>query len=243
MTVVEKIIEKQNNIYTAPPITLAFLGDSVTQGCFELYPIEPGNVDTVYDPESAYHNRVKQMLNLLYPRVPFTVINAGISGDRAISATKRLESHVLKYNPDLTVVCFGLNDAAYGADKVEEYIASLREIFTRLRDNGSAVIFMTPNTMALKVNQRVWQPKVKAVIVAKSTDEERASLDLHIDRARKLCAEMDVPVCDCYAIWKQMAKAGVDTTSLLSNDINHPTREMHYLFAYELVKMIIGGEI
>lgn len=42
---------------------------------------------------------------------------------------------------------------------------------------------------------------------------------------------------------EKMAKAGVDTTSLLSNDINHPTREMHYLFAYELVKMIIGGEI
>ncbi len=243
MTVVEKIINKQSNIYSASPITLAFLGDSVTQGCFELYPIDPGNVDTVYDPESAYHNRVKQMLNILYPRVPFTIINAGISGDRAVSAVKRLDNHVLKYNPDLTVVCFGLNDAAYGADKVEEYIASLREIFTRIKENGSAVIFMTPNTMALKVNQRVWQPKVRDVIVAKSTDEERASMDLHIDRARQLCTEMDVPVCDCYAIWKQMAKAGVDTTSLLSNDINHPTREMHYLFAYELVKMIIGGEI
>jgi hypothetical protein len=86
-------------------------------------------------------------------------------------------------------------------------------------------------------------PANKAVIVAKSTDEERASMDLHIDRAKELCAEMGVPVCDCYAIWKQMAKAGVDTTSLLSNDINHPAREMHYLFAYELVKMIIGGEI
>ena len=66
---------------------------------------------------------------------------------------------------------------------------------------------MTPNTMALKVNQRVWQPKVKAVIVAKSTDEERASMDLHIDRAKELCAEMDVPVCDCYAIWKRMVFA------------------------------------
>ena len=92
MTVVEKIIEKQNNIHTAPPITLAFMGDSVTQGCFELYPIEPGNVDTVYDPDSAYHNRVKQMLNLLYPRVSFTIINAGISGDRAVSATRGLKA-------------------------------------------------------------------------------------------------------------------------------------------------------
>lgn len=243
MTIVEKIKNKQADVYSSSPITLAFLGDSVTQGCFELYPIDPGNIDTVYDPESAYHNRVKQILNLLYPRVPFTIINAGISGDRAVLATKRLEQDVLKFSPDLTVVCFGLNDAAHGADKVEEYISSLREIFTRIRESGSAVIFMTPNNMALKVNQRVWQPKVRNVIVAKSTDEERASMDLHIDRARKLCTDMGVPICDCYAIWKQMAKSGVDTTSLLSNDINHPIREMHYLFAYELVKMIIGGEI
>ena len=64
MTVVEKIMKKQADIYSAAPITIAFLGDSVTQGCFELYPVEPGNLNTVYDPESAYHNRVKQILKI-----------------------------------------------------------------------------------------------------------------------------------------------------------------------------------
>ena len=68
-------------------------------------------------------------------------------------------------------------------------------------------------------------------------------MDLHIARAKELCEELGVPVCDCYALWKQMASAGVDTTSLLSNDVNHPTREMHYMFAYELVKLILGGKI
>ena len=243
MTVVEKIMKKQADIYSAAPITIAFLGDSVTQGCFELYPVEPGNLNTVYDPESAYHNRVKQILNMLYPTVPVTVINAGISGDYAPLGAERLQRDVLNFNPDLTVVCFGLNDAGKGADKVDEYVNALRDIFVRARENGSAVIFMTPNTMGLKVNERVWQPKVRAVIENMATDENRASLDLHIEKARELCAELNVPVCDCYALWKQMAAAGVDTTSLLSNDINHPSREMHYMFAYELVKMIIGGQI
>ena len=49
---------------------------------------------------------------------------------------------------------------------------------------------------------------------------------------------MNVPVCDCYALWKQLEAGGVDTTELLSNKINHPTREMNRLFAYELIKTI-----
>ena len=41
MTLVEKIKQKQADIYSSRPITLAFLGDSVTLGCFEIYPEEP----------------------------------------------------------------------------------------------------------------------------------------------------------------------------------------------------------
>jgi len=54
---------------------------------------------------------------------------------------------------------------------------------------------------------------------------------------------MSVPVCDCYSLRKKMQSAGIDITMLLSNDINHPLREMHMMFAYELVKMILEGEI
>lgn len=243
MSIVEKIKQKQADIYSHAPITLAFLGDSVTQGCFELYPVEPGSINTVYDGECAYHNRVKQILTMLYPTVPFTVINAGISGDSAPRGNDRVERDVLSYNPDLTVVCFGLNDCGKGREKADEYIDALRGIFTKVKNSNSALIFMTPNTIGLKVNDRIWQPKIRAVAENICTEENRLSLEIHITKAKELCREMNVPVCDCYSIWKQMAESGVDTTSLLSNDINHPTREMHYLFAYELVKMIIGGQI
>jgi hypothetical protein len=36
-----------------------------------------------------------------------------------------------------------------------------------------------------------------------------------------------------------MKSAGVDTTALLSNRINHPTREMNALFADELIKTML----
>ncbi len=53
---------------------------------------------------------------------------------------------------------------------------------------------------------------------------------------------MDTPVCDCYAQWKQLQAAGVNTTELLSNKLNHPTREMNWLFAVSLLRSILSGE-
>jgi hypothetical protein len=52
---------------------------------------------------------------------------------------------------------------------------------------------------------------------------------------------MDIPVCDCYALWKTLYKSGVDVTELLANKINHPTRDMNWMFAYELVKTMFGA--
>ncbi len=37
-------------------------------------------------------------------------------------------------------------------------------------------------------------------------------------------------------------RGGVDITSILSNKINHPTKELHWLFAFELVKMMFEKE-
>ena len=53
--------------------------------------------------------------------------------------------------------------------------------------------------------------------------------------------EENIILCDCYAIWKRMYESGVDTTNLLSNGLNHPIREMHGLFAWQLVQTILNN--
>ncbi len=65
--------------------------------------------------------------------------------------------------------------------------------------------------------------------------------DAYIDAARQVCREEDVILCDCYAIWKNMYEKGVDTTALLCNGLNHPTRKMHELFAWQLVHTILNN--
>ena len=74
---------------------------------------------------------------------------------------------------------------------------------------------------------------------AKVTSEYQNSgkMDLYISSAVKLAKELGVTVCDCYSMWKELSKTQ-DITMLLSNRINHPTREMHNLFAESLFNAI-----
>ncbi|MBQ8525468.1 MAG: hypothetical protein IJ460_01945 [Clostridia bacterium] len=48
-------------------------------------------------------------------------------------------------------------------------------------------------------------------------------------------------MCDCYAKWKKLSETE-DTTMLLVNRINHPTREMHELFAQSLFELLFDGD-
>ena len=80
MEIVKKIIEKAKDNKNKAPVTIAFLGDSVTQGCFECYIDETGDVQTIFDKNSAYHKYFADIFTVLCPNVPVNIINAGISG-------------------------------------------------------------------------------------------------------------------------------------------------------------------
>ena len=60
-----------------------------------------------------------KIFSVLFPNVPLNIINAGISGNNSTDGLNRLERDVIAYKPDLTVVCFGLNDNWKGADGIE----------------------------------------------------------------------------------------------------------------------------
>jgi len=64
------------------------------------------------------------------------------------------------------------------------------------------------------------------------------TMDNYIEAALKVCKDKGVTVCDCYRKWKKLSDSGINITQLLSNKINHPTREMNYMFAYSLVETI-----
>ena len=239
MKIIEKIRNRAEAICEHRPPVIAFTGDSVTQGCFELYVKDGGVVETVFDSAEGYAEKLKRILGLFFPSANVTIVNTGISGNRAEIGLKRLETDVLSVNPDLTVVCFGLNDSNQKQEGIEKYINSLREIFAKLKESGSEVIFMTPNMSTDRVDFSIKEKEIQAAADRVATTVNEGWLDKYIEEAKAVCREENVPVCDCYGMWKNLHKNGVDITSMLSNKINHPVKEMHWMFAYELVKTML----
>ena len=240
MTFLEKISLKARNPLTVSPVRLAALGDSVTQGCFELVQLPGQIIDTVFEPSEAYHQVLGRLLEDIFPRVPVNVINAGISGDNAQQGLERLERDVLGCSPDLVIICFGLNDVLFGEERKAAYQEALREMFRRLRQAQTETIFMTPNMMNTYVCADYTLTPEMRQIAEKTADIQTGGLmGAYMEAARKVCQEENIPVCDCYALWRKMEKLGTDTTMLLSNRINHPTRGMHRIMAQELFHTIL----
>ena len=208
------------------PINIVAFGDSVTHGAL----LNEINYETVY------WNILKKKLNKVRSYVPVNVICAGVGGITAKGSLGRMDKQVLSHSPDLVIVCFGLNDVN---GTLEEYISSLEEIFERCKKSGTDVIFMTPNMLNTRVADDAPEQYLEyAKITAEYQNGGR--MDLYMNSAVELADKMGVTVCDCYAKWKAMHEAGVNVTELLSNKINHPTREMNWLFAMSLVETMLS---
>ena len=211
MKVMKKFADKQRDIANYPGVTLAFLGDSVTQGCFEPLRKAENRIEPVFDQEQAYHHRLARMLSVLYPKVPVNIINAGISGDGAPGGLRRVEKDVLRHDPDLAVVCFGLGDSFGGFEGIDRYVQGLNGIFDKLQDAGIETIFMTPCMTITRVP--------------------------YVNAAKQLCEKRGIRVCDCYAKWQTLERYGVDISDHI--DGNHPKRYMHELFAVSLLETML----
>ena len=226
MRIREKLYMELSGIDEHGPITIVALGDSVTHGS-----VAAGEIDY----ETVYWNRLRRKLNAVRATIPVNVINAGINGTTAARSVARLDRQVLCHNPDLVIVCFGLNDVN---GELEKYLDSLRIIVARCRESGAEVIFMTPNMLNTRVDERT-EACFAAYAVKTAEMQNGGRMDLYMESACALARELGVTVCDCYAKWKEISHTQ-DTTDLLANYINHPTREMHELFAQSLFEIIMG---
>lgn len=228
-----------DNPGTRTPV-IAFLGDSVTQGVFETYEKDK-KMQVVFDSTSAYSEKVKELLAMLYPQAPVSVMNAGVNGSSAVSGYERLKRDVLAFSPDLLVVCFGLNDCNEELEGLETYKTALQNIFTTAKMAGIETIFMTPNMMNTHSGKVSPGDILEPLAEVFAKRQLEGVLDAYMDAARQICQEENIILCDCYAIWKRMYESGVDTTNLLSNGLNHPIRKMHELFAWQLVQTILNN--
>lgn len=243
MKFLEKLKNKHKSMAAHGPATIAFLGDSITNGIFEVYPCLNSKgefaIRDVCQQDHVYVAHLERLLHLLYPRAQLNVINAGISGDNAPNAFTRLERDVLPYHPDLTVVCFGLNDVQFGMEKLGDYQAALTDIVIRLRSSGSDVILMTPPMAAVYRHPLVPGTEFREVGDLYTALWNDGTFHAYMQAVRDVATQTGAALYDCFAKWERMYRAGVDTTNLLCNYLNHPVRELHPMIAHGLLDVIL----
>ena len=224
MKITDKINMNYDGLVKSGPITIVAFGDSVTHGALAT---------DEFNYETVYWNLLKQKILNIRNYIPVNVINAGIGGFTAKKSLDRIESQVLKHEPDLVIVCFGLNDVN---GSLEDYLNSLETIFKECSKSGAEVIFMTPNMLNTYVaDDTDEQLKHYASVTAEM--QTNGKMDKYMTEAVNIAEKCGVKVCDCYSRWKILSKTE-DTTMLLVNRINHPKAEMHKLFADMLFETI-----
>ncbi len=228
MKISEKLYIGRKGLEEFGPINIVAFGDSVTHGA-----VAGGEMNF----ETVYWNRLRRKIEEVHKYMPVNVINAGIGGITAAGSVNRIDSQVLCHRPDLVIVCFGLNDVN---GTLENYLSALEKIFEACKNYGCETIFLTPNMLNTYVADDV-NPNFKDYAAKTAEMQNGGRMDTFIYSACDLAKKMDIPVCDCYSKWKELSKTE-DTTKLLANRINHPTKEMHELFAQSLFEMLFPDQ-
>lgn len=96
------------------PLTIAFLGGSITQA--------PG-----------YRVQFEEWLRKTYPAVKLNTINAGIGGTGSDLGVVRIDEQVLSHNPDLVFVEFAVNDAKTDSLQI---VRSMEGIVRKIRTHA-----------------------------------------------------------------------------------------------------------
>lgn len=227
----QRITDKAKNV-DHPPVLIAALGDSVTQGVME---------QVMLDAEGVYHRRLQQKLEAFFPTTTFSTINAGVSGGNATQALERLERDVLRHQPDLVLVAFGLNDSLGGREGLPAFRTALTTIFQRVtQETPASVIFLTPPFMARRKNVRV-HPEHEDFVESITQTQVSGMLGEYAQEIRDVAAACGALVADVHAEWARLADTGLDTDLWLCNGLNHPDRRGHALAAEVLFHRILSA--
>ena len=115
-------------------VTIVALGDSITETTFHTR----GRMNWVQLLDEAIFEE--------YGNGICTVINSGKCGSTYRDGLSRLDRDVLRYNPDLVVIAFRMNDATVGLDGLEDFKNDLKRTVELIRQQcGSEIMLRTPN--------------------------------------------------------------------------------------------------
>ena len=171
----------------------------------------------------AWPELLEDALRLALPGREIEVINAGVSGQTARDGLARLERDVLRHEPAVVAISFGLNDVTRLSEG--EFSGALRELVVRCRERSVVPVLCTPNA------------------VLETAARPVAKVERYCELIRALAQELGVAVCDQYAAGQRLrARAPRAWRETLSDEI-HPNLAGHRLMAEELCGCLTGESV
>jgi lysophospholipase L1-like esterase len=173
------------------------------------------------------------------------VINAGVPGNDTDMAAARFEADVLRHQPDIVIIQFGINDSSIDVWKdppeteprvsIGGYRANLERFVADLKAIGASVVLMTPN-------QQRWSDGLKQYYGRPPFDIEDPKSMTHLlgeyaAAAREVAAEMQVPLVDIYQEYERFENEPGGCESLLL-DGSHPNQSGQDLVASCLMQIL-----
>lgn len=149
------------------PKRIIFFGDSITaQG------VRP----------NGYVNLIKKALD----STKYSVMGAGIGGNKVYDLYLRLEDDVLSKKPDLVVIYVGINDVwhkntSHTGTDYPKYLKFYQALINKIQATGSKVVLCTPSVIGEKKN---------------NANELDAELNKYADGIRELAKKNNLPLCD-----------------------------------------------
>ena len=241
MNILKKFSERNKDFRATRPVVIACFGDSVTHGCFEIYRNDNGSMGVACRAGKAYPSLLAEKLGACYPFAYPAVINAGVSGDNAENALKRIDRDVLFAKPDLVIVDFALNDSMNPdvENGLEKYRKSMKGIFEKVLASGAECLLLTPNFMCKGISSFLKDEEFRKIAEKAACVQNSGVLKRYALAAKEEAEKMNIPIADAYSVWKALSENGVNTDDMLSNHINHPTEEAHEIFVNEIMRAFL----
>ena len=155
-----------------------------------------------------------------------TLANCGISGAGAMDALMYLKRDVVNYNPDITFLNFGMNDAWLGHAALLAYEILLENVVHLLKPH-TQVILVGPTPHIPEFCPENERPT--------GTSDEEVEIGAWHESCRKVAAKANVPFADVLAEFPSDAN---ERKKLFANGFNHPNAAGHELIKKAIDKVL-----
>ncbi len=175
-----------------------------------------------------------------------TVINAGVRGNTTVAGRARFQSDVMDHNPDLVIVCLGINDSTCDVWKeppqdsprvpLETYLANMAYFCERIQTSGAACLLMTTQPLS-------WTPRMKEMYGKPPYDPNdpdgfNTTLRSYMGALRLFARERDLPLVDLYAVFQECRDSHGGDLCPWFPDGMHPNDAGHALIAEHLIPAV-----